>query len=218
MQSETRRPALAMTLMLALATGACQGRSGAAGGTESAAGTAARAADSAAHAIDSTATNSASTEAAAPKGGLTDETILGMLDGANKADSVGGALAVKKATDPEVKAFAELMMSEHHALRVAGEDLAKKLGVTPKPPARDPIAGYVAAETAALQKAKGADFDKVYIDNEVTVHQAVLDAANMARVSASSQELKDLIEQAAPVIQKHLDQAKAIQKRLSPTA
>lgn len=218
MRSDMQRPALSMTLVLALATGACQSRNTGAAGTESAARTdTSTSAESAAAPVDSGVMSKSSDSTKAAKG-LTDATILGMLDGANKADSTGGALASKQATDPEVKAFAKMMMTDHHALRVAGEDLAQKLGITPTPPAKDPVAGYVAAENAALRKAKkGADFDRTYIDNEVTVHQAVLDAANMAKVSASSQELKDLIAKAGPVIQKHLDEAQAIQKKLNST-
>ncbi len=166
---------------------------------------------------DSTATSAA--PAAAPQGWLTDANIVALLDGANKADSAGGALAAKKATDAEVKAFARLMMSEHHALRAAGQALAKQLGVEPKAPERDPLAPYVANEMKTLQStAKGAEFDRVYIDNEVSVHQAVLDLANQARVTTQTPQLKELIEKAIPVIRKHLDQATALQKKLTPAA
>ena len=157
--------------------------------------------------------------AATPQGGLTDANIVALLDGANKADSAGGAVAAKKATNAEVKAFAQLMMSEHHALRMAGQDLAKKLGVEPKPPEKDPLAPYVASEMKALQSTpKGAEFDRTYIDNEVTIHQAVLDLANQARVTTQNAELRGLIEKATPVIRKHLDQATALQKKLTPAA
>lgn len=157
--------------------------------------------------------------AAAPQGGMTDANIVALLDAANKADSSGGALAAKKATNAEVKAFGKLMMSEHHALRAAGQALAKQLGVEPKAPERDPLAPYVANEMKTLQStAKGAEFDRVYIDNEVSVHQAVLDLANQARVTTQTPQLKELIEKAIPVIRKHLDQATALQKKLSPAA
>jgi putative membrane protein len=157
--------------------------------------------------------------AATPQGGMTDANIVAMLDAANKADSAGGAVASKKATNAEVKAFAKLMMSEHHALRAAGQQLAKQLGVEPKPPQHDPLAPYVASEMKALQTAaKGAEFDRTYIENEVTVHQAVLDLANQARVSTQTPQLKELIEKAIPVIRKHLEQAEGIQKKLSPSA
>jgi putative membrane protein len=157
--------------------------------------------------------------AATPRSGLTDANIVALLDAANKADSAGGAVAAKKATRADVKAFARLMMSEHHALRKQGQDLAKQLGVEPKPPEHDPLAPYVASEMKALQSTpKGADFDRTYIDNEVTIHQAVLDLANQARVTTQTPQLRDLIEKAIPVIRKHLDQAQAIQKQLTPAA
>jgi putative membrane protein len=165
------------------------------------------------------AAKAAATPAQPPKGGLTDSNIVAILDEANKADSAGGALALKKATRPDVKAFAKLMMAEHHALRAAGEALAKQLNVTPKPPEHDPLAGYVRNEAATLQKTpKGPDFDRTYIDNEVSVHQAVLDFANMARVTTRTPQLKALIEKAIPVIQKHLQQAESIQKQITPAA
>ena len=157
--------------------------------------------------------------AATPQGGLTDANILAVLDAANRADSSAGAVAVKKAASSEVRGFGKLMMSEHHALRVAGQELAKQLKVEPKPPERDPLAPYVAAEMKALQAApKGAEFDRTYIDNEVTVHQAVLDFANQARVTTQTPELRAGIEKAIAVIRKHLEQAMALQKQLTPAA
>ena len=157
--------------------------------------------------------------AATPKGGMTDANIVALLDAVNKADSTGGAVASKKATRADVKAFARLMMSEHHAMRLEGQQLAKQLGVEPKPPERDPLAPYVASEMKALQTTpKGAEFDRTYIDNEVTIHQAVLDLANQARVTTQTPEVRQLIEKAIPVIRKHLEQAQSIQKQLTPSA
>lgn len=151
-------------------------------------------------------------------GQLTDANIVALLDEANASDSTAGAIALKKATDAEVKAYARLMMSEHHMLRAAGQDLAKQLNLTPKPPEHDPIAGYARTEIADLKKtAKGAEFDRLYIDHEVSVHQAVLDFANMARVTTQTPELRDLIQKAVPVLQKHLEQAQALQKKLNPS-
>jgi putative membrane protein len=210
MKTEAARLAgLPVGLMLLLAATACQGRTENAGRDPSAADSAATPSDSA------TPARSATT----PKGGLGDSNIVALLDEANMADSAAGAVALKKATDPEVKAFAKLMMAEHHAMRVQGEALAKQLGVAPKPPERDPLAGYVRNEMDALKKtAKGAEFDRTYIDHEVSIHQAVLDFANQAKVTTQTAELRDLIEKAIPVIRKHLDQAQEIQKKLGPTA
>ena len=150
---------------------------------------------------------------------LSDANIVALLDHANAADSTAGALAATKATNPQVKQFAKMMMSEHHALRKQGADLAKKLNLTPEPPANDPVTPLAQQETQALQSApKGAEFDKTYIDQEVAAHQAVLDLASKAHDQAKNPELKALIEKAKPVIEKHLDQAKQLQQKLQGAA
>ena len=152
--------------------------------------------------------------AAAP-GKLSDPNIVALLDEANKADSAAGAFALGKAASPQVKAFAKMMMGEHHALRVQGQALAKKLGVTPQAPANDPVETAASSEMSALQSAgKGAEFDRTYIDQEVTIHKAVLDLAGQAHDATQTEELKSLIEKAKPTIQKHLDRAEELQKSL----
>lgn len=206
-----RRAVLPAGVMLLAAIGACQPRDRNVARDQ---GTTTGAA-----ATDTGMAGAKAAPAATPKPGLTDANIVALLDEANKADSAAGAAALKKATGADVKAFARLMMSEHHALRVQGQQLAKQLGVEPKPPETNPLASYVANETRALQSTpKGAEFDRTYIDNEVTVHQAVIDLANQAKVTTQTPQLKDLIEKALPVIQKHLDQAQSIQKKLTPAA
>jgi putative membrane protein len=156
----------------------------------------------------------------AEAGALTDPNIVALLDQANKADSAAGAYAVTKATSPDVKAYAKLMMSEHHALRLQGQQLAKKLNVTPEPPANDPVKAAAESEMAALKAApKGPQFDRTYIEQEVAIHKAVLDLAEKAHDATENQELKGLIEKAKPVIEKHRDRAEEIQKKLGkPTA
>jgi putative membrane protein len=144
-----------------------------------------------------------------------DANIVALLDEANKADSAGGAYALTKATSPDVKAFAKMMMGEHHALRVEGQKLAKQLGVTPQPPADDPLPNAAQDEMTALKSApKGAQFDRTYIEQEVGIHKAVLDLGDKAHEATQNEQLKALIEKAKPVIQKHLDRAEAIQKKL----
>ena len=161
-----------------------------------------------------------STATPAAPGGLTDANIVALLDEANAADSASGAFALKKATNPDVKAFAKLMMGEHHALRAAGQQLAQRLNITPALPADDPLKPAAQAEMTALQGApKGAGFDKTYIDQEIGIHKAVLDLAAKAHDATQNPDLKKLIEQAKPVIEKHLNRAEAIQQKLGkPTA
>ena len=147
---------------------------------------------------------------------LTDANIAAILDGANVADSAAGAIAASKGTAADVKTFGRDMMRDHHALRKAGEDLVKKLNVTPELPAGDNSAAAAAAWMDTLNTTpKGAEWDRKYIDHEVAYHAAVLNTAQTALGAAQNAELKDLITKAAPNIQAHLDHAKMIQTKLS---
>jgi putative membrane protein len=146
---------------------------------------------------------------------LSDPNIVYILDQANAADSARGRLAETKGTSTDVKNFGRLMVGEHHALRQQGQQLAKKLNVTPQAPPNDQSEAQAKTEMDSLNAvAKGKAWDKAYIDYEVNYHQAVLQTATKALDAAQNQELKDLIKKAAPVIQKHLDDAKKIQQKL----
>jgi putative membrane protein len=176
------------------------------------------------NATDSSAAAAAAAPAAAPAPtppaapatpALTDANIVAILDQANMADSARGRLAETKGTSADVKNFGRLMVGEHHSLRAQGQSLAKKLGVTPEMPAGDQSEAQAKAEMDSLNAmAKGAAWDKAYINFEVGYHQAVLDVANKALGAAQNDQLKKLIQAAAPVIQKHLTRAQDIQKKL----
>ena len=109
-----------------------------------------------------------------------------------------------------------MMMRDHHALRKAGQDLAKKLNVTPAPPAGD------TSQTAAQHwqdnltaTPKGDAWDKAYIDHEVAYHQAVLDAVDKTLIpNAKNEELKALLVKVRPAFVAHLEHAKQIQASL----
>lgn len=146
---------------------------------------------------------------------MSDANILAMMDHTNMADSAQGAFAATKATNKEVHDFGHTMTKDHHDMREKGKELATKLGLTPALPPGDQSEAMAAASLATLESApKGAAWDKLYIDMQVRGHEAVLANANAALTQAQSQELKDMISKAIPDIQKHLDKAMAIQKKL----
>ena len=161
-----------------------------------------------------TDTTSASSAPAAATG-LSDANIVAILDAANMSDSTWGAIAATKGTSADVRNFGKTMMRDHHALRKAGQDLAKKLGVTPQPPSGDNSQADLQKNVDMLNNtAKGKDFDKAYIDHEVEYHKQVLETATKVMAAAQNTELKNLIQKAAPNIQAHLDAAERIQKKM----
>ena len=176
-------------------------------------------ADSAA-APDSAAKAAAAAPPAAPAPApLTDANIAAILDEANAADSAAGNIASTKGTHADVKAFGRDMMRDHHALRKAGQDLAKKLNLTPAAPSGDTLQSSAQNwQTTLNSLPKGAAFDTAYINHEVVMHQAVIATAQTAQSAAQDTSLKALITKALPNLQAHLKHAQEIQGKLSGAA
>ena len=99
--------------------------------------------DSAAGAMNSTDTAASMNDSSAMNGGnvaapkMTDANIVAFLDQANVNDSAGGKVASTKGTNKDVQAFGKMMLGDHHGLRVAGQDFAKKASITPAPASND---------------------------------------------------------------------------------
>lgn len=149
---------------------------------------------------------------------MNDANIVAVLDAANASDSASGQLASTKGTSSEVRNYGKMMVGEHHMLREQGQALAKKENITPMAPTGDQTQSKGEQTLKMLQDMqKGAAWDKMYIDNEVQVHEQVLQTAKQAHDQAQNAELKALIEKAQPVIEKHLERAREIQKNLTPS-
>ena len=146
----------------------------------------------------------------------TDAQIAMIVVTANSADSAAGEVAKTKGVNADVKAFGQRMVTDHGAVNKQATDLATKLNVTPE---ESDISRQMKSDAqshmAALQGASGTEFDKAYIDHEVTMHQQVLDALDQQLIpNAQNAELKSLLETVRPAIAAHLESAKQIQSKL----
>ena len=145
-----------------------------------------------------------------------DAQIASIVVTANQVDIDAGKLAATKAANAEVKKFANLMVTDHTGVNKQAVDLVTKLKV--KPEDNDTSKSLKAGGDKNLEKLKGlsgAAFDKAYIDNEVTYHQAVLDAVDKTLIpSASNAELKALLVKVRPAFVSHLEHAKHVQSTL----
>jgi putative membrane protein len=144
---------------------------------------------------------------------LDDPTIVAILEAANTIDIETGELALKQSHTKAVRDLATQFIHDHTAVRQQGRDLAKKLGVTPTPPAKLDLIDAHKKAMAELRAKSGTEFDKAYADIEVAYHQAVIDAINQTLLPAiQNAELKALVEKIAPAFQGHLEAAKQLQK------
>ena len=148
-----------------------------------------------------------------------DPQIVGIVTTANQIDIDTGQLALKKAKSQEVRDFAQQMVRDHTALQKSVSDLGAKLKV--KPEGSDTsraLKSQAKGTTEKLKALNGAAFDKAYIDNEVTYHQAVINATSSVLIpNAKNAELKSALESAAPLFQGHLEHAQKLQSDLGVT-
>jgi putative membrane protein len=145
-----------------------------------------------------------------------DAQIAAIVVTANQVDIDAGKLAASKATNPDVKAYGNMMVTDHTGVNKQATDLAAKLGVKPEDnPTAQSLKSGGTDNVASLNKLSGAAFDKAYIDHEVTYHQAVLDAVDKTLIpNAQNAELKALLVKVRPAFAAHLEKAKQIQASL----
>ena len=152
--------------------------------------------------------------AAAPA--LDDATIAHIGVTANAIDAEMGELALERAEDAQVRAFAETMIRDHRGVNEQATALATRLGVTPtdNDVSRSLQSGAADAR-ARLEGLDGEEFDRAYMQREVEYHQAVLDALDSTLLpNTTNAELKALLETARGAVAAHLEHARTLSESL----
>ncbi|MEO5788666.1 MAG: DUF4142 domain-containing protein [Gelidibacter sp.] len=144
---------------------------------------------------------------------LTDAEIASVAVTANQIDVDYGKIALKKSKEAEIRKFAQTMIDDHTSVINQAVALAKKLGVTPKDNAVSKSLMDDAKKTKmTLDSKEGKAFDKAYIDNEVSYHEAVISTVkNVLIPQTQNAELKDLLQSVLPILEHHLHMAKNAQ-------
>ncbi|THD77180.1 MAG: DUF4142 domain-containing protein [Phenylobacterium sp.] len=222
----TRTLLLCAAAATALTLAACNKTANTASNAADATGNvASSAADSAANATSgaASATGAAVSKAEDTTGaavGATSAATLGSHDTAafvsNAAQSdmyeiQAAKIAEERSKNPEIKAFAKMMVKDHTALSNGMKPLIKAAGQTPPTDLDKRRSGFL----DHLKSASDADFDKTYIDQQVAGHQEALTLMQGYGKDGSDAGLKDGASKAAPKVQMHLDKAKEIQAKLS---
>jgi putative membrane protein len=145
-----------------------------------------------------------------------DPQIVQIVQTANQIDIQQAKLALSKSSNPQVKEFANQMISDHTNLEKSVADLAKKLNVTPQESDTSrQLKQQAADESKKLHGLSGKAFDQEYATHEIAYHQAVIDAASKTLIpNAKNAELKSALEGAAPLLQGHKQHAEHLQQTL----
>lgn len=148
---------------------------------------------------------------------INDAQIAAIVVTANQVDIDAGQLAKSMAGSKEVRDFAQLMVADHTGVNKLATDLAQKLGLKPEDnPTAQSLRQGGDKNVAKLKTLQGAAFDRAYVDNEVSYHQAVIAALDKTLIpNARNPELKDLMVKVRPNFVAHLQHAQSLQAGLS---
>lgn len=147
---------------------------------------------------------------------MTDPEIVSLTQAADEGEIATSQIARTKATNPDVRKFAQQMITEHTRMIAQRNGQLKATKMAPAAGAKDSSKATADKMVAMLNSApKGAAFDTAYINGQVMAHQATLTMVQKAEGVAKDPGLKTMLTNAAPVVQKHLDEAKALQGKLA---
>jgi len=120
-----------------------------------------------------------------------------------------GRLAEQHAHNPHVRQFAREMVAAHTQTTIGLKAAVHRAGMTapPMPPLSDAQGQMI----AALRGAHGGDFDRTYMDQQVQAHQEALGGMQGYAQSGHPGPIRDAAQKTAPLVQHHLDMAKALQ-------
>lgn len=129
---------------------------------------------------------------------------------AGMAEVAAGKLAAEKATNAQVKEFANMMVDAHKKVNEELMEIAKKKNIT-LPTAPDEEHQKMLTELSAKT---GKDFDKAYIDAMVDGHKKVESMLEDASKNCKDADLMAFATKILPDVKMHLAKAEAIQKSM----
>ena len=150
-----------------------------------------------------------------------DTKLIGHLHHVNQMEITLGQVAQKAGT-AHVKDYAKTLIGDHQS---ADKDLTAfaKAHKVATIPADKPMTDAdrqddkdMTTAMAHLKTLKGAEFDKEYLNMMVSGHDKELTKIDVSISGATDPDLKSMLQSVKPVLQRHADQARDLQK--SPQA
>jgi putative membrane protein len=141
-----------------------------------------------------------------PKFSSADQTFMMSAAQGGMTEVKLGEVAAQKATQPKIKQFGTLMVSDHSKADKELQAIAAKNGVT----LPSKLDATHKEKVDKISKLSGQDFDKAYVSEMVKDHEMVAAEFEKASKTAQNAELKSFAVNTLPVIKHHLKEAKAI--------
>lgn len=137
--------------------------------------------------------------------------IAGIVATANEGEIAQGQAASSKATSADVRAFAQMMVTDHTAALASARDTFSRNNIT----AGDNDTTRTLRTTSDttirnLGTYSGAAFDRAYMQSQVDMHQWLLTNLDTVFIPSSRGDLRHLLETQRTAVAAHLDRARQI--------
>jgi putative membrane protein len=159
----------------------------------------------AANSVSNTVSNAASAVTGTSDSSFVNEAAIGGM-----SEVELGRLASTKGTNPEVKKFGQMMVTDHTAANNDLKALAAKKGWT----LPTDVDSSHKSTMDDLKARSGADFDKEYVEEMVDDHEKDVKAFEDKANNATDPDLKAFAQKTLPTLRKHLDAINAIQAKM----
>lgn len=137
-----------------------------------------------------------------------DRKVLEDLHASNLQEIAMGRLAQEKAQSADVKSYGEMLVTDHTDADAKVRDVAEKHGVTFAPEGKQ-------SRVERLRKKSGTDFDQAFIKDAVDDHRKDIKDLDSAQKDVQSQDVRDLVGNLLPTLQKHEDRAVELQRAMT---
>ena len=148
--------------------------------------------------------------------GISEHQAAGILKMVNQIEISASKIATKKASNAQIRDFAERMISEHKKNKTAERKLLGKLGLIAEKSHVSEIVKEDADESLReLKKLDGAAFDESYISGQIEMHRAFITDIDQRLIPAATKpELKEFLRTTREHVKHHLADAQEIQNNL----
>lgn len=145
-----------------------------------------------------------------------DPHTAGIVAAANQGEIDQGNAAQAKATNADVRAFAQMMVSDHTTALAALRDTATRNEMTPLDNDITAALQRGSRETITnLNTYSGAEFDRMYMQTQIDLHQWLLNQLDRTLIPTTrNRDLRSLLETQRASVAAHLEQARQIRGRL----
>jgi putative membrane protein len=149
---------------------------------------------------------------------MDDNNILAKLSAMDSMEIDLGRLATQKAENPDVRAYAEMLIAEHTQSREECSRLATELNLTPVLAPHDDTPVKHAERIGQLSGLEGPGFDEAYLNVMIEDHRHALDTLPNLAANAKLEPLRMHIEKGLAKVGAHRQQAIDLQSKLRTVA